>query len=443
MTADRGSEAAGWTQFHTLCFEGPDAYSRAGGVASRITGLNEALVANGFDAHLWFVGDPKLPGDEVWNGIHLHRWCQWISGYYPGGVYDGEEDKCRDYSASMPPVLSERIVRFLASGGDRVVVFAEEWHTADAVLHLDWLLRQARVRDRVMILWNANNTFGFHRIDWGRLARAAVITTVSRYMCHKMWDLGVNPIVLPNGIPPDAFVFPDRRAVAEFRRRTQGRVVLAKVARWDPDKRWLLAIDTAAELKKAGMKPLLIARGGIEEHGREVLARAHEVGLRVVDRVAAERTPQGLLDCLTGVEGVDVLNLRTSLTPDMSRILFRAADAVLANSAHEPFGLVGLEAMAAGGLACTGRTGEDYAVPGWNALVLQTDQPSEFVRQFNRLRGDPREAQSIRRRGIASAKQYAWSQVVQRNIMPHLGSALLIGNGRPYPRQSGPILTAA
>jgi len=439
----RENKAAGVTQFHTICFEGPDAYSRAGGVASRITGLNEALVANGFEAHLWFVGDPALPGDEVWNGVHLHRWCQWISKYHPGGVYDGEEDKWRDYSASLPPALAENIVRFLASGGERVVVFAEEWHTADAVLHLDWLLRRARVRDRVMILWNANNTFGFHRIDWGRLARAAVITTVSRYMCHKMWDLGVNPIVLPNGIPPDAFLSPDRRAVAEFRRRTQGRVVLAKVARWDPDKRWLLAIDTTAEMKRAGMKPLLIARGGIEEHGREVLSRAHAAGLRVDDRVAAERTPQGLLDCLTGLEEVDVLNLRSSLTPEMSRILFRAADAVLANSAHEPFGLVGLEAMAAGGLACTGRTGEDYAVPGWNALVLQTDQPEEFVRQFSRLRADPREAQSIRRRGIASAKQYEWGQVVQRNIMPHLGSPLVMGSGIRRPTPPGLVLTAA
>ena len=35
--------------------------------------------------------------------------------------------------------------------------------------------------------------------------------------------------------------------------------------------------------------------------------------------------------------------------------------------------------MAAGGVACTGCTGEAYVVPGQNALVLETADPWEFV----------------------------------------------------------------
>ena len=49
-------------QVHMLCFEGPDDYSRAGGLASRVTGLTEALAEAGFDTHLWYIGDPGLPG---------------------------------------------------------------------------------------------------------------------------------------------------------------------------------------------------------------------------------------------------------------------------------------------------------------------------------------------------------------------------------------------
>lgn len=52
------------TQFHILSFEGPDGYARAGGIATRITGLSEALAEAGFETHLWFVGDPHLPGHE-------------------------------------------------------------------------------------------------------------------------------------------------------------------------------------------------------------------------------------------------------------------------------------------------------------------------------------------------------------------------------------------
>ena len=196
-------------QFHLLSFEGPDGYARAGGIASRIAGLSRALAAAGFETHLWFVGDPELPGEERRDGLTLHRWCQWISWYHPGGVYDGEEDKRRDYAASLPPFLLSNVLLPHLRAGGRAVVLAEEWHTADAVIQLHALLEQARVRDRVAIFWNANNTFGFEHIDWERLARAAVVTTVSRYMKHHMRESGVSALVIPNGLAADTFDPPD------------------------------------------------------------------------------------------------------------------------------------------------------------------------------------------------------------------------------------------
>ena len=39
-------------QFHVLSFEGPDAYSRVGGIATRVEGLTETLAAGG-DANYW------------------------------------------------------------------------------------------------------------------------------------------------------------------------------------------------------------------------------------------------------------------------------------------------------------------------------------------------------------------------------------------------------
>ena len=148
-------------QFHILSFEGPDGYSRAGGLATRVEGLAEALTRLGFETHLWFVGDPDLPGHETRGPLHLHRWAQWVSRYHPTGVYDGEFGKQGEFARTAPPqVVREWMLPHLASGG-RAVVLAEEWHTADALLHLDWLLGQAGLRERVAILWNANNSFGF------------------------------------------------------------------------------------------------------------------------------------------------------------------------------------------------------------------------------------------------------------------------------------------
>lgn len=407
-------------QIHVIAFEGPDPYAQAGGIATRITGLTRTMADAGFNTHLWFVGDPALPGHELRAGLELHRWCQWLSREYHRGVYDGEHAKCADFAASLPPYLLEHTLRPHLARAERAVILAEEWQTVDAVLHLDWLLRRAGLRERVDILWNANNTFGFGQIDWRRLASAAVITTVSRYMKLSMQQLGVEPLVIPNGLSADAFVEPPEQAVAEFRHRLRGREVLLKVARWDPDKRWLLAVDIVRELKRRGSRPLLIARGGVEPHGVEVLSRAAARGLRVTERKSAGLDVHGILAALDGVDDIDVVSLRSPIDPESRRVLFREASVVLANSGHEPFGLVGLETMAAGGLACTGSTGEDYAVAGRNALVTESEDPREFVGLFERLRAHPGEEQALRREGMRTALDYAWPQVLRRVFLPRL-----------------------
>src|SRR5919106_2635519 len=333
-------------QFHILSFEGPDEYARAGGIASRVTGLVRALADAAYETHLWFVGDPARPGHESQGSLHLHRWCQWISQYHPSGVYEAEEGKRADYVASLPPfLLREMLLPYVQNGG-HAVVLAEEWHTVDAVLHLDWLLREAHGRDQVTILWNANNTFSFHRIDWRRLAEAAIITTVSRYMKQLMQGWGVNPLVIPNGLSTEALILPERQAMAAFRARLRHRTVLCKVARWDPDKQWLLAIETVGVLKQQGWRPLLVARGGIEAHGDDVLKAAGRAGLRVAERVFPQGGTQGLLKAMEDLEEIDVVSLRSPITLSARRVLFHGASAVLANSGDEPFGPVGVETMA-------------------------------------------------------------------------------------------------
>jgi len=417
-------------QFHVLSFEGPDPYARAGGIASRIQGLVDALAKAGHDTHLWLVGDPTLPGVErVGPNLWLHRWCQWISAHHPGGVYDGEDGKERDFAASLPPYLMrEHLVPELARGR-RVAVLAEEWHTAHAVLHLSWLLECAGLRDRVDILWNANNTFGFERIDWERLSKAATVTTVSRYMRQRMWGLGVDPIVIPNGLGPEAYARASYAQVRRLREQLADRAILSKVARWDPDKRWIHAMRSVAELRRRGAKPLLIARGGAEAHGWEVLSCASQLGLRIGERAAPRTGASGLIEVLGGCQELDVVVLTSHVDAAARRVLFRGADAVLANSAHEPFGLVGLEAMAAGGIACTGGTGEDYVIPGRNALVLQTEDPAEFWNLFARLRADPRADSELRRAARRSSLDFAWPEVLRGNLLPRLGIPTEPGTG--------------
>jgi len=92
------------TVFVVLSFEGPDLYSQTGGLGVRVTGLSRALAEAGFETHLFFVGDPDLPSVEVQSKdrLHLHRWCQAVSAAHRSGVYDGEEEKVRDWNGSVP-----------------------------------------------------------------------------------------------------------------------------------------------------------------------------------------------------------------------------------------------------------------------------------------------------------------------------------------------------
>ena len=423
-------------QFHVLSFEGPDEYSRAGGLATRVEGLTETLAALGFETHLWFIGDPERPGHEIRGSLYLHRWAQWLSRHHPGGVYDGELPKGTEYARTLPRHLIPKFLLPHFRRGGHAVILAEEWQTADAVLHLDWLLRAAGVREQASILWNANNTFGFDRIQWDRLAEAALVTTVSRYMKHRMSGEGVVPLVIPNGLTADAFDPPDRPALAELRRRFRGRTLLAKMARWDPDKRWIAAVEIVAEMKRQSWRPLLIARGGSEPHGAEVIAAMRSGGLQMTEREWKEPGVPGLMEALQNVGDADVVLLRSHVDPEARRMLFRGANAVLANSQHEPFGLVGLETMAAGGIACTGCSGEDYAIAGQNALVLETADPREFVGLFQRLRSNPTEASALRRSGRSTARRYAWPQVARGVLLPRIelaraGSGLLRRAGLP------------
>src|SRR4029077_7683915 len=115
--------------------------------------------------------------------------------------------------------------------------------------------------------------------------------------------------------------------------------------------------------------------------------------------------------------GVDVINFTTFISDPMVLLVYAACDAVLANSGPEPFGLVGLEVMAAAGLAVTGSTGEDYADAYRNAIVLETSDPVELVTGLAILKDRPKLAASMRKLGRTTARTYVWEKVIDELLL--------------------------
>ena len=421
------------TVFVLLSFEGPDVYSRAGGLGVRVKGLSRTLARMGYLTYLYFCGDPDLPGEEAQEGgrLQLRRWCQWISAQHRAGVYDGEEGKIRDWNYSLPPNVIENVIAPAIAEGKLVVIMGEEWHTSWSMKLISDSLVYLGLRDRVVMLWNANNTFGFNRIDWNGLDLATTITTVSHYMKFRMWDWGQNPIVIPNGIPRESIVEADPATVSEIRNAAGTDHLWFKIGRFDPDKRWLMAVAAASLMKRRGKSLKLLMRGGREPHGVEVLAHARLHGLVVKDAPGPADVPS-LVSLLRDSGEADVINLTSFLSDTVVIATYSGADAVLANSGHEPFGLVGLEVMGAGGIAVTGSTGEDYAEAYRNAVVLETDDPLEIVTELTALKERPRLMARLRKRGIATARDYVWEKVIgqllsrvefaiQRQAVKHAG----------------------
>ena len=406
------------TLFVILSFEGPDAYSQAGGLGVRVKGLSRSLARMGYPTYLYFCGDPDLPGEEAREGgkLQLRRWCQWISALHRGGVYDGEEGKIRDWNYSLPPSLVDNVIAPAVADGKWVVVLGEEWHTWWSMRLISDSLYYRGLRDRVIMLWNANNTFGFDRIDWAALNLAATVTTVSRYMKFRMWESGQNPIVIPNGIAKESIVDPDPAAVSDLRSAAGAEHFWFKIGRFDPDKRWLMAVSAAALLKRRGRTVKLMMRGGRESHGAEVMGLAQHEGL-VVRHAPAPADCAALAALLRGSSQADLINFTDYLSESVVQTAYTACDAVLANSGREPFGLVGLEVMAAGGIAVTGSTGEDYAEPYRNAVVLETDDPIEIVTELSVLKERPTLAAHLRKRGRITARDYVWEKVIDQLLL--------------------------
>src|SRR5579875_1739994 len=425
MIEHDGAISPAITIFVMLCFEGPHVYSTAGGLGTRVTELSEALATQGYTTHLIFIGDPYKPPVEhrVDGRLILKRWSQWVSKYYPNGVYDGEEQKLYDYNESVPQHIYEDIARPAVEQGKLVVIMGEDWHTAEAMCRTSDLLHWFGIRQRVLMLWNLNSLMSLHRINWGRLSYVTTLCTVSKYMKHKMWELGVNPLVIPNGIPARHLAPVDPAIATRLREiARQGdsrRLFLFKIGRFDPDKRWMMAIEAAARLKHSGHPVTLFVRGGIEPHGAEVLGRAYNLGLSIRDVVAQRPNLVQCIDAIEQAGPADIYNLRFFLPEEFVRTTYAAADATLANSGHEPFGLVALEVMAAQGIAVTGSTGEDYAISMENAIVTETDDPDEIVGYLLYLRRHPEEQERIRRSGCLTAQQFLWDQVIE-NLLSKL-----------------------
>ena len=104
------SEASVPRQFHMLSFEGPDCMRAAGGVATRVVGLAEALASRGFDTHLWFVGDPAAPGSRAARSTDPSPLVPVDQSPRASRGVSETRRKGTRFAASLPPILVREVL---------------------------------------------------------------------------------------------------------------------------------------------------------------------------------------------------------------------------------------------------------------------------------------------------------------------------------------------
>lgn len=362
-----------------------------GGLARHVQELSEALAQRGHEIHVLTAECPGEPLDGQKNGVWVHR----ARAGYPA---------TKDFYTSVLHLNFALLERALAVGhslADPAVIHAHDWLVAHAAAALKHAWRRPLVATVHATEWGRNH--GLHNdlsrrisdVEWWLAYEAWRVITCSYYMRDEVRSVFQVPAdklaVLPNGVrrsefrrPPDALTVRERFAgpgeklvlyVGRLVREKGAAVLLEAVPK-------ILHYAPGTRLVIAGTGPLLL----------ELQARAAALG--VAERVAFP----GFVDDAT------------------RNALLTTADAAVYPSTYEPFGIVALEAMAAGTPVVVSDVGglAEIVVHGVNGLKAYAGDSDSLANNILTLLHSPDLARQLAEQALEDVREYYdWAQIAE------------------------------
>jgi glycosyltransferase-like protein len=349
--------------------------------------LAEELHRIGYPVHLFALGDPRT------------------------GFFRPVEVPHTIVPAPEPaPTLEERVfaaadalaegLRPVASEFD--LVHAEDCIAATALL---------RLRDegaRWLVLRTVHHVDDFTTQALVRCQERSIDDPDVRLVVSGFWqerlraDHGVDSIVVRNGVDLERFSSTDPALARSVRERIGGadRFVFLTVGGIEPRKGSRELFEALAAIRHLRPRPLLAIVGGhsFQDHRayrEEVFDRADELGLAEGDDFALPGT----------------------VTDEELPAWYSAADAFAFPSAKEGFGIVVLEALAAGLPVVTSDLPvfREYLVHGTDALMARTGSAEQLALAMARLVREPDLRARLAARGPAVAGRYPWSETAREH----------------------------
>jgi len=206
---------------------------------------------------------------------------------------------------------------------------------------------------------------------------------------------GVRAEILPNGVDPEAAVAADGLSWRRENGIPVDEPLALVVGRIDPQKGQLTAVQSLAKLAKGR----LVLIGGItnDAYHKELQEAVGSLGLqdRVTIIAGYPRGDRRLWDA------------------------YAAADVVVLPSRHEPFGIVVLEAWAAGKPVVASAVGglRDLIDDGVDGLLIPPGDPEALASSLNRLFHSQPDRLNIGGQGLRKMREkYTWDAITERLV---------------------------
>jgi len=359
-----------------------------GGLARHVHALSRELVGLGHRVFVLTRGAEGLPAESVQDGV-------WVRRVHP---YFQDPKDFRLWVAHLNFALLEAGVDLMRTLGSDVIVHAHDWLTAFAARGLKNLF-QAPLVATIHATEHGRNG-GIHDagqqyindVEWWLTYEAWRVVVCSQSMRREVQDLfglaDEKVTVIPNGVdlrdPPREGAPPRERFAAPDEH------LLIHVGRLVPEKGAAVLIRALPLLLDRYRVRLVIS--GVGPYREELVRLAADLG--VSDRV-----------------------LFAGWLPDeVIQHLYRMADVAVVPSLYEPFGIVALEAMAAGTplvVSDVGGLGE-IVTDGETGLKVPPGRPRALAEAIGMLLSHRRAA----RRMAAAARQrvaerYTWPAVAR------------------------------
>ncbi len=251
-----------------------------------------------------------------------------------------------------------------------------------------------------------------NRPEWGRVfgaflgarrvledAAAVVCVGGDEYVAAQAKLPGQRVELIPNGVDCEAFAQGDAAGFRAAHGLATDRRIILCVSRIDYQKNQIGLVDALAQVATQVPTVHLVLLGPV------TVAGYHE---RLLNRVRE----LGLTDRVTLIPG---------LRPDdpMLPAAYHAAEVFCLPSLHEPFGIVILEAWAAGRPVVASRVGgiPSFTHDGEDVIQAQPGDTADLAARLIQVMGDPRFAGRLAAAGQAKARRdYAWSAIAARLV---------------------------